>query len=137
MMVKTNDKKHELTNIELFEENGQYYLKLKYILEDDFKKEEVEIPKARLPFNKNIFPELTINTGRGGPFDPDYTEALVHTGYGNSIKLQRGEIPDTPGEVFYVVRTIEKKHKEMTVAEIEKELGYKIKIIADKKEKKR
>ena len=128
-----SSKKHELTNIELFEEDGQYYLKLNYIIEDDYKIEEVIIPKVRLPFNKNVFPEITYSREDRDPIMYGIREeSYIKTGCNNTLELRKCKIPETYNDIFYLVKIIDEKHKEMTVAEIEKALGYKVKIIAEK-----
>lgn len=123
---KKFEAKHELKNIELFEEKGQYYLKLKYIIEDERRIKELEFPKVGIPFNKNVYPNVD-----------------THWSYANrSCSLRAGcygveSLPILPGEtseanhVYYTEKTIKEKQTEMTIAEIEKKLGYKIKIVAE------
>lgn len=124
--------KHELTNIELFEENGCYYLKLKYRLEREHCVEELEIPKAKLPFNKNVYPSVTYSECSCDPInDPRREESYLRTGFNNSLELRKGNVAEAKN-VYCVVRTIEEKYTEMTVEEIEKKLGYKIKIVSEK-----
>lgn len=129
---KKNERKHELKDIQLFEENGQYYLKLKYIIEDEHRVEELEIPKAILPFNKNIFPTITNVAGRSSICGCWPDECTLRTIGGNDgiLELRKGTT-SMWSNVFYHVKTIKEKHKEMTLAEIEKKLGYKIKIVAE------
>lgn len=115
--------KHELKDIQLFEENGQYYLKLKYIIENDHRVEELEIPKVCLRFNKNFYPNLNYRRDAY-----KYQEECdLCTGFG-SMKVLPGETSEA-NHVFYTVKLIEEKPVEMSVSEIEKKLGYKIKIV--------
>jgi hypothetical protein len=127
-------KKHELKNIELFEEKGQYYLKLKYLLEDDHAVEELEIPRVEIPFNANHYPELISYEELGGCRITSPTRAC-RLNVGSSLKelpLHLDKTSSSSGfRVFYTVNTIKEKRKEMTVSEIEKMLGYKIKIVAE------
>ena len=129
---KKNERKHELKDIQLFEEDGQYYLKLKYIIEDEHSVKELEIPKAILPFNKNIYPAITCMDGYTRRSAVWQEECRLHTIGGNdgALELRKGTT-SVWDDVFYTVKTIKEKHKEMTLAEIEKKLGYKIKIVAE------
>ena len=115
---------HELKDIQLFEEDGQYYLKLKYIIEHDHCVEELEIPKARIPFNERSIPTFKRNPGTC------YRSAecflMLDDSY-DSLRLMQGET--AYGDAFYTSRVIEEKPVELTVSEIEKKLGYKIKIV--------
>lgn len=123
--------KHELKNIELFEEDGQYYLKLKYIVEHEHRTEEIEIPKARVPFNKKAPIELTQSVEAcdiHDHFNFPRQECYLHTGYNNSLELKPGNTSEA-SHAFYIVKTIKEKAKEMTLDEIEKKLGHKVKII--------
>lgn len=120
---KKNERKHELKNIELFEENGQYYLKLKYILEDEHRIRELEIPKVMIPFNANIYPYInkSLNSDACG---------LIAC-YGNyELAILSGETTHA-NHVYFTEKIIEEKRKEMTITEIEKKLGYKIKIVSE------
>lgn len=122
---KKNEKKHELKDIQLFEENGQYYLKLKYILEDEYRIKELEIPKVKITVNKYTYPH--INFIRQTIGDPIYD---LYAGYGDCLPMLPGETSEA-NHVYFTEKIIEEKHKEMTIAEIEKKLGYKIKIVSE------
>ena len=116
--------KFELKDIQLYEEDGQYYLRLKYLHEDDHKVEEIEIPKARLPFNKKVKPDLSYSSFT------HLEEAYISTGYNNSLELKPMETSEA-NHVFWTGKVLKYKPKEMTISEIEKKLGYKIKIVAE------
>ena len=122
---KKNEREHELKDIQLFEEDGQYYLKLKYLLEDEHRISELNIPKVELPFNAKLYPYIYSNFCCGP--ENRYT---LQSSYGEPLKI----VPVRPFNkcpVCYTETTIKEKHKEMTLAEIEKKLGYKIKIVAE------
>lgn len=123
---KKNERKHELKNIELFEENGQYYLKLKYILEDEHSVRELEIPKVRIPVNKFTYPNISHSRCCGHEIHYLY----IDEDWNQCLDILPGETSEA-NHVFYTEKIIEEKRKEMTVAEIEKKLGYKIKIVSE------
>lgn len=123
-------KTHELKDIQLYEENGNYYLRLKYLCEDDTSIFEMEIPKVDIRFNKNIYPSLNYSRYR------DDREECTLSNFRGSLQVHPGETSEA-NHVFYTIKTLEEKHIELTVSEIEKRLGYKIKIVSeDKKESK-
>jgi hypothetical protein len=137
---KISDKKHQLKHITLFDEDGQYYLRLVYRIEDESSIKELEIPKVRLPFSKNAFPELkSIYFPEPGLEHFDFPtvcipqkECKLKTGFNNTLEVCKAPSLHTGGmKVFYSEKTIEEKRKEMTIAEIEKKLGHKIKIIGE------
>ena len=127
--IKTRN--HELKDIQLFEEGGQYYLKLKYTVEDDARITEVEIPKAKIPFNKYGEPVFNSCAVLGGRGVDRMAECTLSTGYNCEMELCSGETTEA-NHVFYTVKTISEKRKEMTISEIEKKLGHKIKIVSEK-----
>lgn len=126
--------KSEIKNIRLYEENGRYYLSLNYIYEDDNSIKEFEIPKVKLPFSKNSF--LNIKSDYYDSYGRVDHYLIVNNA---NFELCRAEcsMEGVFGEHEFVFKTIEKKATEMTISEIEKRLGYKIKIVSeDKKESK-
>lgn len=122
-------KTHELKDIQLYEENGNYYLRLKYLCEDDTSIFEMEIPKVDIRFNKTVYPNLSYSKYS------EREDCTLNT-FGGPLKVYPGETSEA-NHVFYTIKTLEEKHIELTVSEIEKRLGYKIKIVSeDKKESK-
>lgn len=129
---KKNERKHELKDIQLFEENGQYYLKLKYVIENEHHVKELEIPKVEIPVNANVYPHIDYTRDiYGNKYIGHHLneKCELYVGYGN-LKMLPGETLEA-NHVYYTEKTIKEKHKEMTLAEIEKKLGYKIKIVAE------
>ena len=119
-------KKHELKDIQLYEENGQYYLRLKYIIEDDHKIEELEIPKVVIPVNSHALPHLNYECNYSGA---EHCELCAGGGC-DSIRVFKGDTSEA-NHVYYTTKTIKEKSIELTLSEIEKKLGYKIKIISE------
>ena len=123
-------KTHKLEKIELVEECGQYYLDVTYLIEDDHKIEKLWIPRIRIPFNANIYPDIT---GDRNPLflslDPIFKINASADSHGD---LRIEKLHNT---VLFTTETIKEKTHEMTISEIEKKLGYKIKIVSEGKKK--
>lgn len=125
--------REELKKVELVHERhhcatcnyDKYYLDLTYEREDESGVYELRIPRVRLNIRdglpaveseyccRSVKPLHTINLGFG--------------------ELDLGEFTDESGYEYFMKETCikEKTHK-MTVADIEKKLGYKIEIVSDK-----
>jgi hypothetical protein len=131
-MATKNERKHELKDIQLFEENGQYYLKLKYIIEDEYSVKEIEIPKVKLPFTKDTYPYINKTIcPRKNVWELPTNECVLEVN-GIMFPMALAETSESCGcAAFFTEKVIKEKHKEMTLAEIEKKLGYKIKIVAE------
>lgn len=127
----------ELSNIIPFIEDGDWYLKLIYKYEDKKGKHTVIIPKAAIPFAQRSIPYINSQT----PYFPNSQFELEHP-YINcndsmplyesvcSLASERGV--EKPACYFDIIT--EYASREMTLDEIEKELGYKVKIINKEKE---
>ena len=122
--------KQELKKVELWrdEDTGQYFFRLEYLCEDD-----AEVYRL-------IFPKVET----GIPLMQPYIAYDYSMSFGINIgkiafRLCDGEdhiaYPDKNGNWLYREIVSVKTH-EMTMEEIEKKLGYKIKIISKKEEKK-
>lgn len=122
----------ELTSIISFKENDRWYLKLIYTYEDKKGKHTVVIPKAAVPFAQGCVPYVNNRTS----YFPNSQFALDHPYItcNDSMPLyeavcglasERGA--KTPACYFDIIT--EYATREMTLDEIEKELGYKVKII--------
>ena len=119
----------ELSNIVPFKEDGLWYFKLIYKYEDKKGKHTVVIPKVAIPFVQESLPSVN-------RLLPDYGCLLEHP-YINcndlmplydsvcDLAIKRGA--KEPGCYFDIIT--EYASREMTLDEIEKELGYKVKII--------
>ena len=122
--------KSKLKDLELLwdPDHKEYYLRAKYEVEDEHRVTEHIFPHIVLPVNDSFevyadnrsslawARDITCNIGFG---DLQLREADVHIpGHDKPFK-----------QVHYVSRVIKEKHQEMTIEEIEKKLGYKIKIV--------
>ena len=116
----------ELKNFELKKDERGYYLTAKYRVEDQHSIREVDIPKIRLNLNKEVVSIKTMH-------DPFGCHRVAH------IDLGFGELPldwdvNKDGQSYlFTEKILEEKYTEMTMDEIEKKLGYKVKIVNKKK----
>lgn len=125
----------ELTSITPFKEDDRWYLKLIYKYEDENGKHTVVIPKTSIPFSQRYLPVIKSS--------PSYNEYLLECPYMDcrdsmmlykstcNLASERGV--KEPACYFDIIT--EYATKEMTLDEIEKELGYKVKIVNKKKGK--
>lgn len=133
--VKLN---HSYTTLD--EETDRMYLHLSYTFFDkEGNKHELIIPKIKLPFRETELPKIISNEYPVGLRirNVDYyipTDDLP-------IERHDGIVTDYKGnehpykDVAYIDRIVEYAVKEMTQEEIEKELGYKVKIVSEKEDK--
>lgn len=123
----------ELYSITPFKEDGCWYLKLIYKYEDENGKYTVVIPKTSIPFSQQHLPVIKST--------PSYNERLLecpHIDCSDSMMLYKSTC-DLASErgvkepAYYFNIITEYAVKEMTLDEIEKKLGYKVKIVNNKK----
>ena len=119
----------ELASITPFKENGYWYLKLVYKYENKMGKHTVVIPKTSLPF-----PQLTLpNIDGRGPCNTNHymicSDMIALHSSACDLAIERGV---TEHSCYFDIIT-EYSTREMTLDEIEKELGYKVKIINKEK----
>ena len=126
----------ELTSITPFKEDDRWYLKLVYKYEDKRGKHTVVIPKAAIPFVQTRVPYPNSQI----PYFPNSQFALEHPYIDCQdsmplyeatcdLAIERGA--EEPACYFDIIT--EYASREMTLDEIEKELGYKVKIINKEK----
>ena len=124
----------ELSNIIPFTEDGDWYLKLIYKYEDKKGKHTVVIPKVAIPFVQGRLPHVNMQTCCNSLSMSDYPyiecddRMLLHESV-NDLASERG----VKAPAFYFDIITEYATREMTLGEIEKELGYKVKIINKEK----
>lgn len=100
-----------------------YYLELTYLVETPTVKQRLHIPKAILPLNTN---DLSLTRESAS----HRSETMI-----NKIKFNDVCELSLGGTVFtYSITTIEEKAIDMTLEEIEKKLGHKVKVITKKGE---
>lgn len=120
----------ELSNIVPFKDGENWYFKLIYKYEDKYGKHTVVIPKAAVPFVQRGIPPIT----RLEHFS--YGDTLEHPYMTCSSSMSLFEAHcdlaftrDITKAACYFDVITEFAPKEMTLDEIEKKLGYKVKII--------
>jgi hypothetical protein len=111
----------KLMDVKLVKEDGGYYLNLTYQHEDDKAVYETNIPRVYLPINTYGFDYAEFDFGIHST-----KERVIDIGFGE-LKI----IPDKK-DSFLVIEVVETKTKEMTIEEIEKILGHKVKIVGEK-----
>lgn len=150
-----------LKDINTYEVNGRFYMNLTYVYEDAKGNEHTRIyPKVDFPLeltlNLPIIEEPPFGPGMWIKHSDQqnilYGDVFIHTGSvlvpANIDIVERvgpgpikEPIPDTSADVsrynrfddVYYADYISKPYvKEMTLKEIEKKLGYKVKIVSDK-----
>lgn len=111
--------KVELTDIELIENDHGFCLDMTYRVEDEAEIREFHIPCLKLGISRDGFKITTVDDGF-------YKTYLADVGFGVTRMLPTKVARK---DVCYTMKTIETKTKEMTLDEIEKKLGHKVKIV--------
>lgn len=115
------------------DEYEDWFLKLVYTYDDDSGKHEVIFPKVDLPFSMLGIPYLVSNSN-------GYFINMTHSytfGYDAYCHVCEGVVKDPLAgkEIGTGIMTdilIKPKIHEMTLEEVEKKLGYKVKIVSNK-----
>lgn len=120
----------ELISVTPFKEDKTWYLALAYKYEDEKGKHIVEIPKTVLPLIQGRLPSIKS--------EPFYFGAHTYMACNDSMTLYEAvsTLASKQGSKVlgcYFDIITEPSSREMTLDEIEKELGYKVKIIDKKK----
>ena len=118
-----NDTTVKLVGAMLSKDKDGYYLSLSYDIEDDKEIKRLHIPHAQLPISED-----SIRMECFSPLYPGTTSEYFLNLYATKARL----MPDSGTDIAYTVKTIKTKTKEMTLEEIEKKLGHKIKLVTKK-----
>lgn len=102
---------------ETFIEDGELYLRLIYKYEDAFGLHELMISKIKTDFREDYLPPIATSSTPNGVAKTK----IVVGNHEYDFCLSGYEVKDQP--------------KEMTFAEIEKELGYKVKLVSEDSKK--
>lgn len=110
------------------DENGTWYIGLKYGYEDESGIHERYYPKVEFPFFCGKLPSEEFSSDRFG------RDELTISLFTNEVAVFRGNFWNHhSGQLMHDVRVVDNLVKptvhEMTIEEIEKKLGYKIKIV--------
>lgn len=112
-----------LKSLTLIKENDRYYLSAVYRVEDDNGTWELSYPRIELTINKKFLPLLRAEYGTS------FNEVVIDLGFGDLPLKEIGK------GVYAEKKLIEEKIHDMTVSEIEKALGYKVRIIGEEAQK--
>lgn len=120
----------ELVDHKYWIEDGRLYMSLRYRVATDVGDVDLLYSKIRMPFIVDHLPKLEMT---------DDDRLLLRAG-DHEFWLHEANHPDYPSlDKAYIFEHMKKPpEREMTVAEIERELGYKVKVIGgpyDKREK--
>lgn len=109
----------KLKSLTLIRENDRYYLSAVYRVEDDNGTWELSYPRIELMINKNFAPLLSATYGA------DFNEIVIDLGFGDLPlkEIRKG--------IYAERKLIKEKVHDMTVSEVEKALGYKVRIIEE------
>lgn len=119
----------------VFEEDNHLYLKLVYEYEDERGVHELIIPKIDLEIRTDHLPIINLDS-YAGPMDilnyyiNRYTD--VFRLFRDDVTVRKNGERYVCPNAAYVINTLKEKPKEMTIAEIEKKLGYKVKVVSEK-----
>lgn len=126
--------KYTLKELHLYKLKDSTYhaLRAVYEVENEFEKKEIIIPKIILPFYMSG-PKFEDHWfGREGGIRP-FAEHYVDLGFG-MLKMGCGTGHPGCDNICYSEKVLEEKAQTMTLSEIEKKLGYKINLVAEKEE---
>ena len=126
--VHKNEAKFTNENFEIYKEDGRHYLRADFNYENDFGIFKCHVNK--LEFNLRL-KEMLLETDE---FNRKATVTLhrLNDDYRDE-EISFHTSSDLAGELF-TVQLVKEKIQEMTVEEIEKKLGHKIKIVSKKGE---
>ena len=108
-----------IKDLSMYKEGNSYYISAVLQYENDKGFYEINVPKINLPilYNVEINQESYTDT-----FNRTETFANIDFGFGKLSILK------DDNNHYFTMTCIEEKRRKMTLAEIEKELGYKIEL---------
>lgn len=116
-----SDVEIKLEKVEFVKDNqfgsDEYYLDVTYTATSKLRKMEYNFPRVKLPFSNYFSRDMN-----------DYGEDTVNFGFGDLVMCTDEKYP-----YKYTTKIVEEYEQEMTLEEIEKALGYKVKIVDEKK----
>lgn len=104
-----------------------YYLDVIYEAENEKGVYELHIPHIEIPLQIDRIPTIHVENN-GFMSDTcciEWLDSRMHTRMDNTKHDVKG---------FYSLKTLKEKRQEMTLEEVEKKLGYKIKLVTKKEE---
>ena len=122
--IMNNNKRVDLVDICLFEDANGAYVRVTYEVETDQSVRRITLPKVKLPIH---YHQVKV---RCDHIYPRGEAAFVDIGFGETPAYLE-EVRGYDGRYYYVDELVHSKTHKMTVAEIEKKLGYKIEIVSE------
>lgn len=125
-------KEFKLKDAELIKEDGKFYITAKYDVETDADIRVVEIKKVPLPLN-----DIPVVMEEGAEmlfFDNEPRYALPYDIFAD-IGYGKIRMPAMHTAQVYTETVVSQKVQELTLEEIEKKLGFKVKVVTKKKVK--
>lgn len=124
-----------LKDYKVFEKDNRLYLKLVYEYEDDHGIYELIIPKIDLEIRTDFLPAITNDEAWTGPMVLEHYKIGLGSNIfdliRDDVEVKKNGKTFTCEKAAYVINTLKEKRKEMTIAEIEKKLGYKVKLVSE------
>lgn len=116
----------EFIKIESYKDHGKIFLRVECVAKDKYRKVRMQFPKVKFPIKGMQVREEVPSINRA------YKSCFLNFDIPNDYLEDCLEIlPPSSGEL-YTVRVLEEYPVEMTLEEIEKALGHKIKIVTEK-----
>lgn len=110
--------KIKVENARLYEEDGKFYIDVTYLYEDDEVVKRIRFPKIRIP----------VELFKGSNYRVFLSSSTYYVKLGGyNLFAERNK-----DGVCYIEEIVEERPIEMTLDELEKKLGHKIKIINNK-----
>lgn len=116
-------------NVELINDNGQLYLSVRYLLENESEIVRLNIPRIQLPINLSACPQIEYSHAYNDWINYRGQKPYIRCGYRDQLAIEKHN------DITYTLETVENKTHKLTVAEIEKKLGYKIEIVSEESKK--
>ena len=122
-----------LKKADIFRDGEAWFMHLEYEYEDNLGKHLLTMPKVDFPYSLKYKPNINLCNYMG----TSGFEASASIDISESLNLHKGNVTDPLTNktinTFYKDIIVEPKIHDLTIDEIEKKLGYKIRIIADTK----
>ena len=122
-----------LKKADIFREGDMWFMHLEYEYEDNRGKHLVIMPKVDFPFSLWYVPNIDFCDY----MDPFGFEKSAFIEISESLNLHKGNVTDPLTNktinTFYTSIIVEPKSHDLTLDEIEKKLGYKVRIVTDTK----
>lgn len=127
--INSNECKIKNLKLNYDKDEKQYYLSAVFRLEDKFAVKELTVPRIVLDIKDGLI--IKEDSDPYYPYPNVNRPMYIDMGFG-CLPIKSDIIKGHPGYRYYICETIEEKTQELTLSEIEKKLGYKVKIVAEK-----